>query len=132
MPHHILSTGQAYRATLARQLQAAAAAKTGAEYPKGVRQPNVLLLDDFATVLDPLTAASVASTLGRTLVQLNMRALIATPQVSSFAIANGINAPLRLLLRTTTFNMPAVGLFLSVWTVHAAETRALATASHDR
>ena len=43
MPHHVLSTGQAYRATLARQLQHAAA--TG----------EVLLLRNFATVLDPLT-----------------------------------------------------------------------------
>ena len=43
MPHHVLSTGQAYRATLARQLQHAAA--TG----------EVLLLRNFATVLDPLS-----------------------------------------------------------------------------
>ena len=37
-----------------------------------------------------------------------------------------------LLLRTTMLNMPALGLILSGLMVHAAETRALATASHDR
>ena len=81
MPHHILSTGQAYRATLARQLQAAAAAVADARCTGVNRAPDALLLDDFATVLDSLTAASVASALGRTLVRLNMRAIIATPQV---------------------------------------------------
>lgn len=83
MPHHILSTGQAYRATLARKLQAAAAAVGGAKSQLSTGSHSVLILDDFATVLDPLTAASVASALGRTLVRLNMRALIATPQVRS-------------------------------------------------
>lgn len=82
MPHHILSTGQAYRATLARQLQAAAAAAASTESHNGTGPPNILLLDDFATVLDSLTAASVASALGRALLRLNMRALIATPQVN--------------------------------------------------
>ena len=83
MPHYILSTGQAYRATLARQLQAAAAAgPASTQSHNGTGPPNILLLDDFATVLDSLTAASVASALGRALLRLNMRALIATPQVN--------------------------------------------------
>eukprot|EP01043_Picozoa_sp_COSAG02_P020817 COSAG02_NODE_1036_length_15051_cov_25.548154_12_plen_116_part_00 len=107
MPHHILSTGQAYRATLARQLQAAAAATSSAESPNGqcTRLPNVLLLDDFATVLDSLTAASVASTLGRTLLRLNMRALITTPQVSDSAAASHIPL-LAVPFRTKMLNMP--------------------------
>ena len=81
MPHHILSTGQAYRATLARQLQAAAATVACTESQHGTGPPHFLLLDDFATVLDSLTAASVASALGRTLLRTNIRALVATPQV---------------------------------------------------
>jgi hypothetical protein len=62
-----------------------------------------------------------------------MRALIATPQVSAFAIANRIDAP-QLAAPSHHDVEYACPWFDSVcgWMVHAAETRALATASHDR
>ena len=61
-PHHALSTGEAYRAQLARVLQRAANLVDDA---KGSGSSVLLCLDDFAVELDELTAKCVARGLSR-------------------------------------------------------------------
>ena len=65
-PHHILSTGEKYRANVARALAAACC-----------RDDAAVVVDDFTSYLDRQTAAAAANNLGRQLRKLALGALLA-------------------------------------------------------
>ena len=74
-PHHALSTGQGYRAELARRLQQAQ------------QQSGGLVVDDFGCFLDRQTAACCASSLGRAIRRMqSIPAIVCCndPQISNW------------------------------------------------
>ena len=75
-PYHILSTGEKFRADLARRLQAAAAAS--ASNSVGDIGSGMLIIDNFTSTLDRQTAACCAVSVAKQLRRLTMGALLAT------------------------------------------------------
>lgn len=69
-PYHILSTGEKFRADLARRLQAAAGA--------GDQGSGMLIIDNFTSTLDRQTAACCAVSVAKQLRRLDVGALLAT------------------------------------------------------
>lgn len=79
-PHHALSTGQAYRADLARLIQWAASGCTNMSKPSAqstqLHYLPLVAIEHFGNVLDKLTAASCASSFARQLRRYKLRGLL--------------------------------------------------------
>ena len=105
-PHHILSTGERFRADLARQLARCVDHDTG------------LVLDDFSNSLDRATAANCCIGMAKVIRESGVRAVLATPfadvaqwlQPDCVVVMSGDGAPPKVLANRSAELRPVVGL----------------------
>ena len=76
-PYHVLSTGERFRADLARRLQNASTSTSASSPDNGSGTPRrMLLIDDFTSTLDRRTASCCAVSVSKQLRRLKMGALL--------------------------------------------------------
>ena len=105
-PHHILSTGERFRADLARRLATCVEHNTG------------LVLDDFSNSLDRATAANCCIGMAKAIRESGVRAVLATPfadvaqwlQPDCVVVLLGNGAPPKVLANRSAELRPVVSL----------------------